>query len=294
MSKYYNNTKSGIRVVSGPIDTISSDGKEFTIKHTTWSKDKTTDKYVSSEETVVCMNTAGSAFENIAVGDEVCAYGYGRGTKDGCATIGVEGLLDGKHNHYVEVDPTLAIIYGRIKSAGMNNEKDENGNPKLKADGITARKPHFDIKFTLRRKDEDGDHFESHTVSRYRTSYDKQDVLESFNKKFKDFNPEEKNYLVCIVTAPAEITPLTFKGDDGQDVTIYYARHMGTKSIDTEIVDPLPKWEDRSGGNVEDRTGVASGTAHTQETQTQTSTQTTQDRPTTLSEAAEDDEPDID
>ena len=90
MSKYYNSTKSGIRIVSGPIDTISPDKKEFTINHTTWSQDKATGKYVSSEEPITCKNTVDSAFDNIEVGKQVCAYGYGRGTN----IIGVEGLLD--------------------------------------------------------------------------------------------------------------------------------------------------------------------------------------------------------
>jgi hypothetical protein len=284
MSRFYNNINSGLRVASGKIDSIAEDKKSFNIKYTKWSKHKD-GVSSSSEEIVQCFNRDGNTFDDIEVGQEVCAYGYGRGE----GNIYLEGLLKGNQNHYVEIDTKLAILYGRIKDACLNNEKDAEGKPKLKADGITARKPHFDIKMTIRKKDDNGDvYYESHTVRKYRFAKDSQDALEIFGKKFKDFNKEEKNYLVCVVTGPAEVSPFTFTNKDGEEITMYTATHMGINSVDTEIVDPLPKWEDRSNNN-------ASGTTSSQNTETQTTTPTAESRPSTVSEAAaEDDEPDID
>ena len=124
----------------------------------------------------------------------------------------------------------------------MNEEMNQDGTHKVKADGVTQRQPHFDI--YLSTKDMD-DAYHNHVIKVYngKTEEGKTTPIERAKKMFGRFDKENNRIRVSVVTRPGQERTWTSVGKDGKEYTNSLISHMGYSAIDVDYIDQEKKKE---------------------------------------------------
>lgn len=245
--KMYTNTKTKMSVVSGPVLTISDDRKSITVKTQEFNNDSR--KYEDKE---IAFETPQPIAENVAVGKSVTVVGYEQIDMMAGTSKWVSGYVSAGNESFEF--KTLAVVNGDVVYARYNEEKNEDGSPKMTkermgADGKTVpskpKTPHFDIGVSTMESDGEGNQKRVlHTVKMYpdpvkdkdghlvdgQKNFDK---IESMKKRFANFDKESNPMRVTIATQPGQISTST-KEYNGKVYDNTYSNHMGIYSIDIE------------------------------------------------------------
>lgn len=224
--RYYVNQSTGLAVVTGKIKSISDDRMVMVV--TSEQYDRTAGKNAEIEINA----SAGIPYDDsFKVGFGVTAAGYQRGK----GTIIVESASVG-NNAYETQD--LAVITGFVTFAGLNEEKNADGSQKMKADGVTPRKPHFDV--TIRVM-EDGKAV-NHVIKVYENPNEPagKGQFDRVQKLFKNFDRESNRIKATFVTQPGQAYS-SKKVKDGQEYVNNFSSHIGYKSMDIEFLDQKEK-----------------------------------------------------
>lgn len=235
MGNMYTNLNSGLTVAMGKIKSISDDKLNMVIEAT---------KYVQNADPqpvdVKIKSPVPFTESGYRVGYQATAVGYGKGV-DG-NTMQAQAVLVGNDVYECEA---LAIVKGTVKKIFMNEEKNQDGTPKLNRDG-KPRKPHFDI--TVAVKDEANNRWVDHVIKIYdgRVEPGKRGQIEQMKYRFKDFDPEHNRMAVTFVTQPAEVLERKFVKNNGEQGISYAAYHMGCVKMDYEYLGE--KQQTRSNG----------------------------------------------
>ena len=225
MSKYYQNKKTGLHFISGTVKSVADNKMSVTISAFTW--DVAAKKNVPVDVTVSMENPA-----DFRIGAKISALGFPRGSNK----IFAEKIMTG--NSYAELE-NLSFISGKVKRAEFRDEKNADGTPRLKADGVTPKKPHFDI--TIAVKDPETEKWTDHIVSTYNTKFDDK-AIDKMEKRFERF--KDKSVKAAIVTVPGNEFVSKFTGEDGVERESYRVYHLGCKSLDLEEIDEPAKSHD--------------------------------------------------
>lgn len=220
MSKLYTNKKTAASILSGKLTEISEDRKTFTVAYQEYNNaSKKFEDKTQVCTTMMALDDSYSVKQNVTV---IGAKGFGGG-------FNVESVSN-KESAFEY--PDLAVVSGHVQKAFLNEEKDQDGNPKMKQDG-TPRKPHYDIHISV----PEGDRVVNHIIKVYDSpKYQKEGELsqtEKVAKRFASFeNPETTPMRVTIATQPGQEFSFEKSGDTPG---VYYGcSHLGFKSIDLE------------------------------------------------------------
>jgi hypothetical protein len=222
--RIYTNQNSGLTVATGKIKALSEDRTVLTI---------VAEEYKDGERKDVELNISnpiGFNPDDYKVGFTVTAAGY----KHGKGVIQAERVLVG--NDIFET-ADLTVVTGLVKFARYNEEKDKDGNPRLKQDG-TPRKPHFDITISVKEDDK----YVDHTIKVYEGRHEegKKSQLERVQAMFSRFDRQTNRISVAVVTQPGVPRSYTVT-KDLKEYTNFVCDHMGYKSIDVEYIDAREK-----------------------------------------------------
>lgn len=225
MASTYSNDKTGIKVVAGTIKSIEADGLTMVIA----TEERNKDGQVSAVEKTIRTDAAPfTAEEGYKVGREATAIGYP--SKGG--TILADAVLVGNQIYETE---GLTVITGLVKRARFNEEKNEDGTPKMtrgsEEQAPHAKKPHFDITVTV--KDIPTGNYVDHRVKVYEGNAEegKTSQLDRAKKLFSRFDAKENRIAVSIVTTPGREYSLPYTKKDGSEGISYYCDHMGYKKL---------------------------------------------------------------
>lgn len=239
MSKIYRNKDTSIHVLSGKIQSVAEDGLSMVVSSQEWKQktdEKTNKTYMEANPIDFLVKWAVPvADDTYTVGNDVTVVGYGQGKENGLLRINVEQVLTKSE---VYKSDELDVVRGFVKFASYNDEKNVDGTPKLKQDGQTPRKPHFDITVTCR--DEENDRWVNHIFPIYNTKNNPKEI-ERYQKKFANFDAKTNRALVTIVAGPGAEPYAVTKNYNGQESVYWNVRHMGIKSFDMEMIDERTK-----------------------------------------------------
>jgi len=219
----YSNRKSGLNVVTGKVKDINDGNFVMTV-----------DSFDSNKKPITeDITINGKLPEGVKTGFEVTAVGYQAGPN----RYSAEQVMSG--NMSFERDG-IAVLTGFVKSAKLNEEKDENGNPKKNQEG-KEKKPHFDL--TVVTKDEDK--YVNHRIKIY-NSENNPDAIEKAQKQFGKVGEERTDkdsgdhYINSIrgtfITGEGRTYEFTDNG-----YTNYYCDHMGLTKSDYDYVRTQPR-----------------------------------------------------
>lgn len=218
MSKLYTNKTAGTSVLTGKIKSISEDRKSLEVTYQEY--DYKSKQSSEKQKTVKCMAPINDTYK---VGQTITAVGYVTGP----VAFQTE-CISNSENVFEMSD--LAFISGHVSSVKLNEEKDQNGNPKLTREG-NPKKRHFDIHVPV--LDETGNSVD-HIVKVYDLPSKYQEAgqptqIEKMQKRFADFvKADETPMYVTIATTPGNA--FSFQKDDG---SVYLgASHLGIRSLD--------------------------------------------------------------
>lgn len=230
MGNMYTNRNSGLTVAMGKIKSIADDKLSMVIESTEYVQNPETKKSEAKAVDVKVRSAVPFAEAGYRVGYQATAVGYGRGV-DG-NTMQAQAVLVGADIYENEA---LAIVKGTVKKTFMNEEKNQDGTPKLSRDG-KPRKRHFDI--TVAVKDEANNRWVDHVIKIYdgRVEPGKRGQIEQMQYRFKDFDAEHNRMAVTFVTQPAEVLSRTYVKNNGEPGTAYAAYHMGCVKMDWEYL----------------------------------------------------------
>ena len=223
MSKIYRNTKTSVAVISGKVKSVAPDRKSFVISTQEWDKGSK-----SFENKEIEVQSSFAFEDDIQVGGIATAVGYFNGP----ASILAQSATV-KSSVFETQD--LAIVSGQVVKCGLNEEKNEDGSPKLKRDG-TPRKPHYDVVVAV--LDDEGRRVR-HMVKVYNfadvTEGEKSNI-DKIASRLRDFkNFEETPTCVTIVTTPGEVRSWE-SNFNGQVYQNFGCDHMGFKSLDVNYM----------------------------------------------------------
>lgn len=231
MSKVYRNQKTGLQFASGVIKSISDDRAVMIIESSEYDRQNKTNKPI--EIKAVSMIPFEDSYR---VGYDVMAVGYQQGPN----TIGAQAVLTG--NAMFE-NEQLTAISGYVRFARLNEEKNADGTQKVKADGVTPRKPHFDI--TVSVKDEDG-RYVNHIIKVYdspNAEAGQKTNIQRAQAQFGKFDRDTNPIKVHVITQPGVVRSYT-NTKDGKEYVNYTCDHVGYSSMDIEYVEPREKTKD--------------------------------------------------
>lgn len=243
--KIYTNQKTKMSVVSGVVLAISDDRKSVTIKTQEFNRDEKVRAYEDKE---MVFEAPQPVAENVVVGKSVTICGYEQIDMMAGSSKWVAGYVSAGNESFEF--KTLAVVNGDVVYARYNEEKNEDGTPKMTkermgADGkiipAKAKTPHFDIGVST--VDAEGKRV-LHTVKAYpdpvkgkdgqivegQKSFDK---IETLKKRFANFDKESNPMRVTIATQPGQISTSTNEYD-GKVYENTYSNHMGIYSLDIE------------------------------------------------------------
>lgn len=243
--KMYTNQKTKMSVVSGNVLAISDDRKSLTVKTQEFDRDSKVN--VDKEMT---FETSLPVAENVVVGKSVTIAGYEQIDMMAGTSKWVAGYVSAGNESFEF--KTLAVVNGDVVYARYNEEKNEDGSPKMTkermgADGKTipskAKSPHFDIGVST--IDAEGKRV-LHTIKVYpdpvkgkngeivegQKNFDK---IETLKKRFENFDKDTNPMRVTIATQPGQISTST-KEYDGKVYENTYSNHMGCMSLDIEYI----------------------------------------------------------
>lgn len=239
MSRVYRNQASGLVVVSGKIKSISEDRMVMTVTSEEYSR-----SIGKSEPVELNVSSSTPYEEEIRVGYSVTVSGYPRGKGVIHAEIAEIG------NHTFETQD-LAVVSGLVKFARMNEEKNADGTPKMKQDGVTPKKPHYDVTITSK----DGDKYVDHVIRVYDGNREegKPSQTDRIAKAFSRFDRETNRIRATFVTQPGQPYSYTSTGKDGKEYVNCVSTHMGYKSMDLEFIDQRERGKDAPAKKQEDK-----------------------------------------
>ena len=228
--RVYKNQDTGLTVTTGTIKSIADDRLSCVVTSETWDK--------SAKQTAEVDVTARSPIaleDKFKPGYRVTMVGYSHGKN----LVDVD-LITGS-NEIFET-PELAVVTGFVRSARLNPEKNEDGTTKFKADGVTPKKPHFDVSITV--KDDDGKYI-NHVIKvyDYATEKGKKTPIERAQAAFKDFDAENNRIVATFVTQPGE-TRSWVSTKNGKEYVNYTCDHLGYRFMDLERVDERERTQD--------------------------------------------------
>lgn len=239
--KKYHNRKSNIDVISGVVKAISEDRKLFTVATKEIKQDG------SSNDLEFEVNSREPIDEHIKVGDNITTVT--KVISDPVTFIdAVHAMSVAKYNNCFEYQD-VAVISGDVRFASYNAEKDENGNPKMTKEYVTAsgetkapkaKTPHFDVSINVPEKTEDGGtQYVLHTVKVYETA-NNQKQIDRLKKTFKNFDAEKNGIYATLVTSPGNSFTRTNTKNDKEYVN-HYCTHMGVSSMNFEFLNSKQK-----------------------------------------------------
>jgi len=231
--RVYKNQASGLQTIIGPIKSISDDGLSMVVS----SETRDTQGVHPIDFTI------NSAYpltdENYRVGKTVTCTGY----QSGKNTINADAILMGNSSFTVE---DLAIVTGFVKRAKLNEEKNEDGTPKVNKEG-KPKKPHFDV--TITTKEPDGSYV-NHRIKIYdgnNVEAGKKTPIDRAKAMFGKFDKDNNRMYVSVVTQPGRDYTIPSTGEDGKEYLNKYCDHMGYKAIDITYIDE--KTRERNNGD---------------------------------------------
>ena len=231
MSGLYKN-KSGINMVSGTVESISPDKASMVIKTTVGNREK---GGVEPKDFKVTFNGDVKLSDEIKVGDTVTAAGYQNGEDS------INASFAAHENSCFKASDDLVIISGEVLFANKNEEKDENGQPRLTQAG-TEKKPHFDITIAVGS----GKDRVNHVVKVYdfaaKDGKEKQENIARFEKIFGNFDRKDNPVYMTIATgAGQEYTKVNKSKDGTKEYENKYESHLGFKSFNVQYLNSLNK-----------------------------------------------------
>lgn len=218
----YKNDKSGLMVTTGKIKSISDDRMVMVI---------TTERYDSSQNARKELDitvVSGTPYEdNFKVGYTATAIGY----QQGINTMTAEDVLT--KNEIFETQE-LTIVSGLVKFARLNEEKNADGSPKMKKDGVTPKKPHYDVTISVN----EGGKYVDHVIRVYDNPVPegKKTQKDRVAAMFSKFDKDNYRIRATFVTTPGQ-TYTTTNVRDNKEYVNYGCTHMGFKSVDIEYLD---------------------------------------------------------
>lgn len=230
MGNMYTSRNSGLTVAMGKIKSIANDKLSMVIEATEYVQNSNTKKTESRAVDVNVRSAVPFTEAGYRVGYQATAVGYGRGL-DG-NVMQAQAVLVGADCYE---DAALAVVKGTVKRTFMNEEKNQDGSPKLNREG-KPKKRHFDITVTV--KDETNNRWVDHVIRVYdgKVEPGKRGQIEQMQYRFKDFDPEHNRMAVTFITQPAEIKERTYIKTNGQPGTAYAAYHLGCVKMDYEYL----------------------------------------------------------
>ena len=255
MSKLYTNKKAGTSVLTGKITKISDDRKMAEVTYNEYNYQEK--KSVAKTKNVLCPTPLDDSYK---VGKTMTAVGYVTGP------VNFQPVSVSNEENVFEMQD-IAFLSGHIVKAALNEEKDKDGNPKLKADG-SPKKPHFDVQLEVARQDGQIVH---HFVKVYDSpKYQEAGQptnIEKYQKRFADFvNAQDTPMYVTIATTPGQ--EYSFTKDDG---TVYLGcSHLGINSLDIqyEFSKDKTKGDGAKGDDGKDDGGLGGGSVEREQTTT--------------------------
>ena len=236
MAKMYTNQNTHLIVASGEITEVAADRMSFKLK--TQSYDRATKE---SHETVIEWKCATALADDIAPGKRAAVCGMENTDLFNPANNGYQAGYVSAGNGFFDFKD-LAVVNGDVVFARYNEEKNEDGSPKMTkertgADGALipakAKKPHFDIGISTEETNEAGEKIRVlHTTKCYAFKGDTSQI-DRYKKLFANFDRESNPVYATIVTAPG-VADSRVVERDGKTYTNHYAGHMGIKSLDVE------------------------------------------------------------
>lgn len=222
----YKNQASGLVVATGKIKSVSEDRMVMTV--TSEQYDRTAKKNEEVELNVSSGTPFEDSFKN---GYGVTVAGYQRGK----GAIVADAAFIG--NDYFETQD-LAVVTGLVKYARLNEEKDENGAPKMKQDGKTPKKPHYDVTISVN----EGDKWVDHVIRIYEGIHEegKKSQMDRAAALFSKFDKESNRIRATFVTSPGQSYSRTVT-KNGKEYVNYGCSHIGFKFMDVEFVDQKEK-----------------------------------------------------
>lgn len=230
MSKAYLNQKNHISVVSGSIVSISEDRRSMQVTYAEYDK-----------ATHASINKTTNAQTMVPIPADYQA-------KDKITMIG-GFLMDNftvsnftKDSACYEM-PDLAVVTGHIEKVVLNEEKDEQGNPKLKKSNGQPRKPHFDIYIKTENSSlsAEASDIETHIIKVYdgKVEAGKPNNIERMQKRFAGIHFQDKESTpirATIVTQPGQNWSNAYTNEaTGVNEMRYFSSHMGVRSMDLEL-----------------------------------------------------------
>lgn len=230
MSKLYNSKKAGTAVLSGKVTSISDDRMQMNVEYREY--DAVAKKGTNKTKTVISGMPLNDTYK---VGQNVSVVGYIQGPTN------VSALHICNTTACFESD-MIAVVSGHVKKAALNTETKEDGSPKLKKDGVTPRKPHFDVVVAVNEGDVEVNHIVKVYNSPKFQNEGEPSNIERYQKRFENFvNADETPTRVTIVTQPGQ--SFEYEMPDGQ---VYHGcSHMSINSLDMEYEYSRKKSQDK-------------------------------------------------
>ena len=237
MSMYYKHDKTNSTTVVGKIASIADDRMSLTIEA------EVRRKGVKEPETLAIeVKSATPIDEEFSVGKRATAVGFNIPDMADPNKQVVQAMSLSCRPQAFEWGK-LAVVSGEVLFASFNEEKNEDGTPRMTreytaADGSVTpaheKKPHFDISVKVKEADENGDpKYVLHTVQCYPWKGDMTQI-DRYKKLFANFDRENNPCFATIVTQPGNEYAVQ-KVVNGKEYINYNSRHMGITKIDVEF-----------------------------------------------------------
>lgn len=233
MAATYTNKATGIKVASGTIKSVAADGLSMVIN----TQEIVDGKAVPTEMTVKAGNTVPFDNTEYKAGLNVTAVGYV-----------VRGYLDADVvmiGNQVYENEKLAVLTGFVKRVKYNEEKNEDGTPKMTRgtaeQPAKAKQPHFDITVTV--KDEITGNYVDHRIKCYDNKSENggKSNLDIAKALFSRFDAKDNRAIVSIVTGPGRPYSMPYTKKDGTEGLSHYSDHMGFRKLDVDFIDQREK-----------------------------------------------------
>lgn len=249
--KPYTNTKTGVTVVSGTVKEISPDRLSVVVESVKWNRETKQNDTVSFN-----FRAAIPVDANITPGALVAATGAKAAARPGTpAGIEVYELysIDVPEKGGKMDIATISVVSGQVVFARMNEEKEEDGTPKMTKEQVLAdgtvkpakpRKPHFDLGIQVVEGEGEETKRVLHTIRYYNNFDGDKPKDEQMRKRLAaiadpdktgTYDFKEHPVFATIVTQPGQESSYT-KEYNGKEYVNYSCSHMGINSWDLEAV----------------------------------------------------------
>ncbi len=141
MSKRYVNKKTSLHIVSGKVESIAEDRKSLVVHNVAYSESA---KGNIEEHTTVRSEYA--IPDDIAVGSNITAVGYPAGGTAGAFIINAQSI---SAKSAIFENTEIAVVSGHLVSAKYISELNLDGTARTKSDGVTPKKPHYDLSLSV-------------------------------------------------------------------------------------------------------------------------------------------------